>query len=211
MSFHMVMVSPMTFPKNLHFFHQFYLIFYLFSRKKIPENVSRDHQQMLHMKNVDYHWKTDTLQEKERHIGFFQPLELLLTSIKWLLSESCFSPLGLKGLRNWGFSIRELMFLTYPFQSQAPAGRVLWNVCKKSIINWIFYYFFCLHVITIPKRLRPQASHQWISIVNCVFEVFTTSVFMPSDLERRLWKLSLKGRGEHGVFYFKCSIFTVLR
>ena len=99
-------------PKKFALFSPVLSDFLHFLRKDIPEKVSRDHQEMLHKKNVDYHWKTDTLQEKERHIGFFQPLELLLTSIKWLLSESCFSPLGLKGLRNWGFSIRELMFLT---------------------------------------------------------------------------------------------------
>ena len=79
------------------------------------------------------------------------------------------------------------------------------------MIKWIFYYFFCLHVITIPKRLRPQAIYQGILIVNLVSEVFMTSVFMPSDLERRLWKQSLKGTGEHEGCYFKCSIFTVLR
>ena len=99
MSFHMIMVSPMTFPKNLHFFHQFYLIFYIFWEKKIPEKVSRDHQDMSHMKNVDYHWKAGTLQEKERHMGFFPALELLLSSIKWPLSKSHVSPLVVKGLR----------------------------------------------------------------------------------------------------------------
>ena len=35
-----------------------------------------------HRKNVDYHRKTYTLEDKESNKGFFQPQKLLLTSIK---------------------------------------------------------------------------------------------------------------------------------
>ena len=48
-------------------------------------------------------------------------------------------------------------------------------------------------------------------MINYVIEVFTTSVFTPSDLEMWLCKRSWKARDGHLDSYFKCSILTVLR
>ena len=42
-------------PKKFALFSPVLSDFLHFLRKKIPEKVSRDHQDMSHMKNVDYH------------------------------------------------------------------------------------------------------------------------------------------------------------
>ena len=60
--------------------------------------MSRDHEDMSHLKTPVYPRRVYTLEEKERKMGFFQLPKLLVTSVKWLLSKSHISPQGLKGL-----------------------------------------------------------------------------------------------------------------
>ena len=92
------MVSSIEFLNYLNFFCQFYLIFRVFSKKYIAENVSPDYQDRSNFKNPDHPRRNYTLKEKGCNMGLFQLPKLLLTSIKWLLSKSHISPHGLKGL-----------------------------------------------------------------------------------------------------------------
>ena len=69
--FYMIMVSPMVYPNYLYLFLPISSRILYLLEKWIPENVSRDHQEMYHLKNADYITQIYTLDEKERNMGLF--------------------------------------------------------------------------------------------------------------------------------------------